>query len=127
MMSRRRFALATVAVLAMLIVVGGIVVARRSDDRLISRPWTRSEISEDGRQLTLWVEKPGDPDCEVFDHIEVSRTSDRTATAAAWYERTDQEFCIVPCPLIDEPQSVTLDVPLTDVAIGHAPSKRSCR
>jgi hypothetical protein len=113
--------------LGLLVVVTGIAVVLRDDDQLISRPWTRSEVSADGRQLTLWVEKPGDPGCEVFDHIEVERRSDGTAAATAWYARTDQPFCNVPCPLLDEPQTVTLDAPLTDVTIHHAPSDRSCR
>ena len=117
-------------VLVVLLVLGvsvGFLVARReADSRSISRPWTRSELSEDGRTLTLWVEKPGDSHCEVFDHIKVD-VSGQTATAAAIYRRTDQEFCITPCALQDEPQTITLDEPLTDVAIAHAEASRSCR
>ena len=75
----------------------------------------------------LWVEKPGDPVCEVFDHIEVDR-HERTANAAAIYRRTDQEFCMTPCPLQDEPQTITLDKPLTQVTVLHASgASRSCR
>ena len=124
----RRTAIAAALVLIALVAGIGYGVAARDDEReSISRPWTRSEISADGRTLTLWVEKPGDPGCEVFDHIEVER-SRRTATAAAIYERTDQEFCIVPCPLQDEPQTITLEESLTRVTILHASgASRSCR
>lgn len=118
--------MASLVAFAILLAGIGYFVARPDDER-ISRPWTRAELSEDGRTLTLWVEKPGDPGCEVFDHIEVER-SERSATAAATYERTDQEFCIVPCPLQDEPQTVTLEEPLTQVTILHASgASRSCR
>ena len=108
----RRTSMAVLLVLIALVAGVAYLAVERGDERpSISRPWTRSEVSEDGRTLTLWVEKPGDPGCEVFDHIDVER-SGRTATAAAIYERTDQEFCIVPCPLPDEPQTITLEEPL---------------
>jgi hypothetical protein len=115
-----------VGLVVLAVSVGFLVARRDADRRSISRPWTRSEISEDRRTLTLWVEKPGDPNCEVFDHIEVS-LSEQTATAAAIYRRTDQEFCITPCALQDEPQTITLEEPLTDVTIAHASASRSCR
>jgi len=119
--------MASLLALAVLLAGIGYFVARPDDERRISRPWTRSELSEDGRTLTLWVEKPGDPGCEVFDHIEVER-SERSATAAAIYEGTDQAFCIVPCPLRDETQTVTLEEPLAQVTILHASgASRSCR
>lgn len=126
-MQRRGLAAVLVGLVAIAGGVAFIVLPREDGHASISRPWTRAEVSEDGTRLTLWVEKPGDPGCEVFDHIEVKH-SNRTTTAAAIYTRTDQEFCIVPCPLQDEPQTVTLDQPLTQVSILHASGATpSCR
>ncbi|WP_436794563.1 hypothetical protein [Actinospongicola halichondriae] len=122
----RRWAVGVVIVLA---VVVGVIVwsAERGGDEWISRPWTTAAVSDDGLELTVWVEKPGDPACEVFDHLDVDR-SERTAVVSAIYRRTDQDTCIVPCPLEDEAHTVTLDEPLGDLDIVHSPDAvDSCR
>ena len=97
-------------------------------DHEVNRPWTRSEVSSDGRRLSVWVEPPGDDDCEVFDRLDVERGGDGTAIVAAVYIRTDEEFCDVPCPLSDERRTVRVIDPLTDVVLEpHPDTVASCR
>jgi len=116
-------AVALVAVLGAVLATGAL---GDSNDE-VHRPWTTAEVSDDGRTLTLMVEPPGDPGCEEFVRIDVERRGD-TAVAAAVYRRTGQEFCIVPCPGMDEPRTVELDEPLTGVKVVPADGTvRSCR
>jgi hypothetical protein len=113
-----------------LIVGFGVVmwmITTEPSEELISRPWTRAEISDDGQLLTLWIEPPGDRFCEVFDHIEVERVAN-VAVAAALYRRTDQEFCQLPCPGGDVPHTAVLDEPLTGLTLVPSPDAvASCR
>lgn len=124
-----RLRVVVVGLIVLVVVVGAVVAtgALGGSGEEISRPWTSAAVSGDGRTLTLMVEPPGDPGCEEFVRIDVERHGDR-ATAAAVYRRTDQEFCIVSCPLQDEPRTVVLDEPLTGMEVvaaeGTAPSCR---
>lgn len=98
-----------------------------SGDAELNRPWTRARLSDDGRELTVWVEPPGDDECEVFDRIEVDRNDDSAAVAAV-YIRTDMEFCEVPCPLTDEARTVQLDRSLSGLELKPEPdTDPSCR
>lgn len=93
----------------------------------LNRPWTRTELSSDGKELTVWVEPPGDDECEVFDRIDVERDSG-TAVVSAVYIRTEQEFCEVPCPLTDQRRTTNLDQPLPGLEIKpHPETVASCR
>ena len=123
----RKGAIAAVAGLVLL--AGALVIVRAAggSDDLISRPWTRAEVSDDGQQLTVWVEPPGDPGCEEFERIDVDRDGS-TAVIRALYRRTDQVGCIVPCPIQDEARTIALDDPLSGVSLTHDPDAvPSCR
>ena len=127
--SNRRNVAVVGGVVALVVVLGAVLAtgALSGSNDEIRRPWTSAEISDDGRTLTLMVEPPGDPGCEEFVRIDVERQGD-TATAAAVYRRTDQEFCIVPCSLRDEPRTVELEEPLTAVEVVAAEGTvRGCR
>jgi hypothetical protein len=99
-----------------LLVVGSFIYVDDDGGALVSRPWTRAELSRDGRVLTLWVVPPPDPQCEVFDHIELLPIGSALQPRAV-YRQTPRRFCNVPCPLVPEPRTIELAASITGVRL----------
>lgn len=96
-----------------LVVVGllvpGVVAGCSSSDRQRqSMAWSHVEVSDDGHSAVVHAYQHGDPGC--WDLVEVSASPfDGGVEVGVWYERTDQEFCMVPCPLQTIPHELEWD------------------